>query len=102
MSQDKASIKRENHCLQVSGDIDFGSVVSLWNESLPLIAADSKVVVDLSQVKTVNSAALALMLEWMKYAKRECKTILFQNLPKQLVSIAAVAGVGGFVAGCQV
>jgi phospholipid transport system transporter-binding protein len=94
MSQDKASIKRENHCLQVSGDIDFGSVVSLWKESLPLIAADSKVVFYLSQVKTVNSAALALMLEWMKYAKRECKTILFQNLPQQLSSIAAVAGVG--------
>ncbi|MHB1947921.1 MAG: STAS domain-containing protein [Gammaproteobacteria bacterium] len=102
MSEDKASIKLENHCLQVSGDIDFGSVVSLWNESLPLIAASQKVVVDLSRVKSVNSAALALMLEWMKYAKRECKTILFQNLPKQLVSIATVAGIGNFVARCRV
>lgn len=93
MNNGKASIKLDNERLLVSGDMNYITVVGLWDESLPLLARVKQLILDLSAVTTVNSAALALMLEWLKYAKREGKSILFQNLPTQLKSIAVVAGI---------
>jgi phospholipid transport system transporter-binding protein len=48
---------------------------------------------DFAKINSVNSAGLALLLEWRRYATLKRKTITFSNMPDQLVSIATVAGV---------
>ncbi|SRR5579883_2237234 len=88
-----AKIMLENDCLQVSGDINFTTAVSLWQESLPLISRSPRLAFDFSRVTTLNSAALALLLEWIKYAKRAGKKISFTGLSPQLLSLADAAGV---------
>lgn len=80
-------------CLTVSGELNFATVVHLWNESLPLLAKHQVLQIDLSRVTSANSAALALLLEWLKYARDEKKTITFQNMPPQIQSIASMAGI---------
>lgn len=82
-----------NDHLVVSGDLNFKTVVNLWDESLPLLAKHNELCIDLAKVTSANSAALTLLLEWLKYARRENKSITFKNIPSQLLSIAAVIGV---------
>lgn len=90
----KASINLVNErLLQVAGDINFMTAVTLWNHSVPLLAKCKDLTFDFSQVADSNSAALALLLEWLKYAKRERKTICFQHLPAKMLSVARVAGI---------
>lgn len=89
----KANITLDNDCLLVSGEINFVTAASLWNDSLPLLAQCKKLSFDFSRVTQTNSAALALLIEWMKYAKQERKPISFQHLSSQLLGIAMVGGV---------
>jgi len=88
-----AKISCENDGLIVSGELNFHTVGSLWKQSLPLLSSHKKVHIDLEKVTLVNSAGLSLLLEWIKLAKRENKSISFKNMPEQLISIAKMAGI---------
>ena len=88
-----ASIHCHDSKLVISGDLCFSTVTKVWRASLSLLVKQPHWLFDFSQVKSCNSAALALVLEWLKYAKRENKTIQLLHLPQQLLSIAKVAGV---------
>lgn len=89
-SQADITVDRDRLC--VSGMIDFFTAMQLWQQSLPLLSQKNTLDFDFSAVISANSAALALLLEWLKYAKREQKTITFHGLPSQLLSIATIAG----------
>ncbi|MCD6038895.1 MAG: Sulfate transporter/antisigma-factor antagonist [Gammaproteobacteria bacterium] len=89
-----ATIVCEDHRLRVSGELNFKTVEALWKQSLPFLSSQqSSIDIDLSQITMSNSAGLALLVEWLKYAKRENKTIIFHGIPPQLQSIAKVAAV---------
>jgi phospholipid transport system transporter-binding protein len=88
-----ASVTLEHNRLMVSGDLNFATVPELSTQSLPLLAQCSALQFDLSRVTSSNSAGLALLLEWLKYAKKTAKTISFAELPKTLMQIALAAGV---------
>ncbi len=88
-----ASICFTDNCFFVSGELNFLTVVNLWQDSLPLLNGKNDLTFDLSRVTAANSAALALLLEWQKFANVMRKTILFQNIPASISSIASVAGI---------
>ncbi len=88
-----ATIVDEQSRLIVSGELNFDTIVVLLKHSLPLLAKYPFIVIDLSKVTNSNSAGLALLLEWLKYGKRENKGVTFTGIPSQLRSIASVAGV---------
>jgi phospholipid transport system transporter-binding protein len=77
----------------ISGELNFTTAVKLWNESLVLMAKAAQLNFDFTAVTNSNSAGIALLLEWVKYAKQHQKTIRFNNIPKQLNSIIAVSGI---------
>ena len=91
------SWQSESHSLQVTGDLNFATVVSLWAESLNIIQDLPVLTFDLTGVKTCNSAGLALLIEWIKYAKHHAKTISFTNIPKNLLAIIKLADVDHLV-----
>ena len=93
----KAKISCENGCVKVSGELNFATVVDLWNESLAYLDKESELKFDFAGVTQANSAALALLLEWVKLAKQRGKSISFYQLPEQLQSIAKVSGVSQLV-----
>jgi phospholipid transport system transporter-binding protein len=88
-----ATVKDENKCLYIAGDLNFQTVMQVWKDSLPLMNKYSTLNLDFSGVKQANSAALALLLEWLHFAKQCQKPISFNQLPAQLRSIASVAGI---------
>ena len=92
-----AKITHENENFNVSGELTFATVMDLWDQSLPYLAKDIDLKFDFAKVAVANSAALALLLEWLKYANQHGKRIAFYHLPEQLQSIAVVSGVASLI-----
>jgi phospholipid transport system transporter-binding protein len=88
----KANIVASDNLLVVSGELVFQTVMTVWEASLPLLANQSALQFDLAGVTLSNSAGVALILEWMKFAKLHNKVIKFHNTPAQLLSIISVSG----------
>lgn len=88
------SASAEKNRLMVSGDLNFSTVPLLWQKSLPLMTAAQDLNFDFTQIISSNSAGLALLIEWIKFAKTSGKKVVFSNIPAQLQSIIRAAGVG--------
>ncbi len=95
--QETASLTKTPTGLAVSGSINFFTAATLLKQSLPLLSATTTWFIDCSGISTVNSASLALFLEWAKKAEREKKDLTFTNLPSQFLSLADAAGVRHFL-----
>ena len=63
----------------------------MFNTPLPTLTFD------LVDVTRVDSAGLALLLEWLREGRRRNKEIHFQNIPTQLTAIAKVSGLNGIL-----
>jgi phospholipid transport system transporter-binding protein len=87
------SIINQNGRLIISGDLDFFTVPIIWKQSLPLLSASRELNFDLEKISFSNSAGLALLVEWVKYAKASNKKIYFHHIPSQLNSIIKATGV---------
>lgn len=90
---EKASIEKKGDHFFISGRLGFQNVVELWKESLSLIANEAGLHFDLSGVTGSNSAGVALMLEWIRYATEKHRAIDFRNIPSQLKSMIAISGI---------
>ena len=82
----------------VAGPMTFATAGELLRASQVLFAGSSTaaalgIAINLQQVSTVDSAALALLLEWLRWGRSERRAVAFQNLPEKLVAIARLSGV---------
>lgn len=75
------------------GELSFATVASLLKDSTPLFARSKDLGIDLSGVSFADSAGLALLIEWLRLAKRQGITLKYSALPAQLESLAAVSEV---------
>jgi len=55
-------------------------------------------VVDCAGVTRADSAGLAVLLDWLAWARRRSKTLRLENLPASLVAIAKISEVDGLLA----
>lgn len=92
-----ANIECQDGELVVSGTLNFVTVMSLWKQSLPFIQDEKDVRINLAKITDSNGAGLSLLLEWKCFAKLHHKNITFVNLPENLLSIANLTGVKGFL-----
>jgi phospholipid transport system transporter-binding protein len=81
-------------------------------ETLPRVLAESRaygaraevpdrLTIDFSAVTEVDSAAVALLLEWRREAARLGKGLSFANLPANLLALADLYGVTGLIQPCR-
>jgi phospholipid transport system transporter-binding protein len=76
----------------LSGELGFDTVPGLLASADRSIRGAGAVEVDLTAVTRVDSAGLALLIEWTRASARAGRTIRFTNVPAQLLSIAQVSG----------
>lgn len=81
-----------NQCF-ITGDLNFSTVETLWKETLPLFTTMHEITFDFSKVTSANSAGITLLIEWLKHAKREKKSISFANIPASIMSLATISGI---------
>ena len=85
-------IKRDGERMLVSGSLTLASVTAALGEGNAAIAQGVRTV-DLSEVGELDSSALALLLAWLREAKRLNRELTFANLPQGLTTIARLYGV---------
>jgi phospholipid transport system transporter-binding protein len=90
-----------------SGDT-FALEGPLSFESLPQVLVESaryeartdlpeRLVIDFAHVTTVDSSAVALLLDWRRQAIARGKTLEFVNLPPPLLALARLYGVSELI-----
>jgi phospholipid transport system transporter-binding protein len=85
-------MQREGDCLRVSGSLTMNTIGSSFAEAmLPLEGKDWKV--DLAQVEAADSAAVSLLLGWLRNAQKHQAKLTFINVPDNLRSLADLYGV---------
>ena len=75
----------------LTGDLGFENVAELLEESRGPFARNEHIEVDLSGVKSSDSAALALLIEWIRLARARHVKIVYRGLPDQLISLAGIS-----------
>lgn len=78
---------------QVSGKLDFDTVPDVWRESRAAFNEEAAPVIDLGHVTQVDSAALALVIEWLRWARGHGKRLDLVNIPEALRALARISEV---------
>jgi phospholipid transport system transporter-binding protein len=78
---------------RISGDMTFETTRKLLNESKALFQDIEDIKLDLAQVEHVDSAGLALLLEWITQAKQKGGKISLKDMPESLLAIARLCQV---------
>ena len=78
---------------RIDGRLDFNSVIQALETSKHLFAELHAVQLDLSGVSAIDSAGLALLIEWISRAKRGKCNLVFSHVPAQAMAIARISDV---------
>lgn len=75
----------------VRGELNFDSVVPLWQQAAQQFQEQPLLRIDLGQVSRSDSSGVALLVEWLRQAKERKQDLQFVNVPPQMLSIIQVA-----------
>ena len=95
-----AVIKRQGDQMVVSGALTLATVARALREGSDAIAMGARTV-DLGEVGELDSSALALLLAWLREAKRRNRDLSFTRLPEGLTTIASLYGVAELLPGAS-
>lgn len=77
----------------LSGEVTTDNAVSLrLDGERALKSAAALVTVDLGGITRSTSAAVSVLLCWMREAERQSKKIQFSNMPDKMFDVARVSG----------
>jgi phospholipid transport system transporter-binding protein len=85
-------IRREGDRMAVSGPLTLAQVAEALQLGNRAIGEGARQV-DLGAVTELDSSALALLLAWLREARRRNAELAFRNLPQGLTTIARLYGV---------
>lgn len=85
-------ISREDGRLVMHGRLTIATVPTLFEEGLRHLASED-LLVDFSRVEAVDSAAVSMLLGWLRAAQRSQRTLRVTGLPDDLLSLAHLYGV---------
>lgn len=89
-------MRREGTTLKLSGPVTLANVAQVLEEGLQQIR-DGARTIDLGEVTELDSSLLAMLLAWLREAKRRNSEVAFANLPQGLETIAQLYGVDGLL-----
>ena len=76
----------------VSGRLTIATVPALFEEGLQHLNSED-LLVDFSKVEAVDSAAVSMLLGWLRAAQRNQRALRVAGLPDDLLSLADLYGV---------
>lgn len=75
----------------LKGDVGFETVTDLLERSRDPFSREQRIELDFSGVTSSDSAALALLIEWIRMARARGIQIAFTRLPGQLLALAGIS-----------
>lgn len=79
------------------GELTFATATGALETSKELFADHARIELDMSDIEDGDSAGLALLLEWVNWAKNYVREIRFLNVPEQIQSLADISEVDAFI-----
>jgi phospholipid transport system transporter-binding protein len=83
----------------LSGDLQFDNAARVLDEGAAAFGADAHAEIDLAQVRRVDSAGLALLVEWSVAARSGGRAVAYRNVPPALGALAGISDLGQFLEG---
>ena len=86
--------------LALTGELSFDTIPQVLEESALYAARTDlpdRLTIDFSGITSVDSSAVALLLDWRRMAVKRGKTLAFANLPANLLSLAELYGVAELI-----
>ena len=86
--------------LALTGALSFETIPAVLAESAAYAERPdlpNRLTIDFAGITGVDSSAVALLLEWRRQALRRNKTLVFVNLPANLVALATLYGVAELI-----
>ena len=90
---DSAIQHRGGGWYQGKGALSFATVARIWADSRDGFGADTSVNIDLGEISEVDSAGLALVLEWVRWARGAQRQLTFTHVPAKLMALARMSEV---------
>ena len=78
---------------RLSGELSFDTVEALLKRGGDLLGSANNICIDLAGVTHSDSAGLALLIEWLRLAKRQNAVLKYRTLPAQLKALASISEV---------
>ena len=75
------------------GELTFVTANDALEASRDLFADHARIELDMTDVRDGDSAGLALLLEWVNWAKSHVREIRYINIPPQILAIAQISEV---------
>ncbi len=83
----------------VKGPVTFATAGQLLEAGRAVFSSQADVTIDLHEVTSVDSAGLALLLEWLRQARADGRAVRFIDIPEKLLAIARLSGVEALLTG---
>jgi phospholipid transport system transporter-binding protein len=86
--------------LALKGALSYETIPAVLAESVEYASRSDlpdKLTIDFAEITGVDSSAVALLLEWRRQAQRRGKTLIFANLPANLMALAELYGVAELI-----
>jgi phospholipid transport system transporter-binding protein len=86
--------------LALEGPLSFETIPRVLEDSEKYAARTDlpeRLTIDFAGITGVDSSAVALLLEWRRQAQRRGKTLVFVNLPPNLLALAGLYGVAELI-----
>lgn len=77
----------------LQGKLTYETVARALYQSRDLFADHATIQLDLTEVSEGDSAGLALLLEWVNWAKNYVREIRYVNVPDEITAIAQISEV---------
>ncbi|MGZ5038815.1 MAG: STAS domain-containing protein [Usitatibacter sp.] len=90
------SVPAPAEVLPLQGNLTFETIPAVLVETAQFVARPDlpdRLTIDFTKVEAVDSAAVALILEWRRMALKLGKRVAFVNLPANLLALAQLYGV---------
>lgn len=94
-----AGTDSESGKFTLDGKLDFTSVNVLNESALNQFANHRRITIDLTNISYVNSAGLALLLDWKRWAALNERSLEIFNIPEKLLNIARICEVDTILLG---
>jgi len=84
-------IKTSDNNYHLSGDLIFSTIDNNIVNKLELTPNLPPIHIDLQALQKIDSAGVALLIEWIKFAKTHQLELLFDAVPPQLTALAKLS-----------
>lgn len=88
----KIEVVTDNNKVYLKGDISFETVIDALKINIfPRDSATKTIYVDFSGIEYADSSGLALMVNWLRQAKKRNVDVQFTHIPKKLIALAGMS-----------